>query len=62
MGRKTAKQEKIGNLLKAAVLRQIGDPIAAIEKTGLSLVDEAKRRLSGDDAFKARTIRMSCFT
>jgi hypothetical protein len=41
MGRKMAKQEKIGNLLKAAVLRQIGDPIAAIEKTGLSLVDEA---------------------
>jgi hypothetical protein len=50
------EQKKIGNFLEGAVLRQICNAIAPIQKTGLPLVHEAQRRFSGNDALEARTV------
>src|SRR5688572_5815693 len=56
-----AEQQQIGDLLKRAVLRQLTDRIAPIEKTGFSFIDETKRRFSGDYPFETRAISRTVF-
>jgi hypothetical protein len=54
--RQVAIKEKKGHLLKATLLGQVGDAVTTVQESGLSLVDQAERRFSGDHAFKAGTV------